>query len=113
MKTYCLALDLKDDDEAIAQYERHHRHVWKEVEQSLKDVGVVDMKIFRFANRLFMIMQTDDSFSFERKAEVESKNPKVKEWEDLMSNYQQPLPGTIPPQKWQLMELIYHLSTVK
>ncbi|MET5012233.1 L-rhamnose mutarotase, partial [Burkholderia pseudomallei] len=28
---YCLALDLKDDPDAISRYEAHHERIWPEV----------------------------------------------------------------------------------
>ena len=65
MKRYCLALDLQDDPLLIAEYEAYHEDVWPEIKASISDSGIIDMEIYRFANRMFMIMETDDSFSFE------------------------------------------------
>lgn len=56
-----------------------------------------------------MIMETADSFSFERKAEMDAANVKVQEWEELMWRYQQALPGAKPGEKWMLMERIFLL----
>ena len=47
MKRYCLALDLKDDDALIAEYEEHHQKVWPEILKSLKDSGIQQMEIYR------------------------------------------------------------------
>ena len=41
---------------------------------------------------------------------MDSKNPKVKEWEDLMWNYLQPLPHAAGEKKWILMEKIFSLN---
>jgi L-rhamnose mutarotase len=109
MKRYCLALDLKDDPQLIAEYEAYHRAVWPEIKQSILDSGITNMEIYRFGNRLFMIMETDDSFSFDRKSTMDSSNPKVQEWEQLMWKFQQPLPGSKPGEKWVLMERIFNL----
>jgi L-rhamnose mutarotase len=98
---YCLALDLKNDPEAIAAYDRYHQEVWPEVLQSIRDAGIRNMEIYRYANRLFMIMDVDETFSFERKAAADEANEKVQEWETLMSNFQQVLPGTDPNDKWR------------
>src|SRR5215217_3675954 len=91
---YCLTLDLKDDPKLIAEYEAYHKAVWPEILKSIRDAGITSMEIYRFANRLFMIMETDDTFSFEAKAAADTANEKVQEWETLMWNYQQALPGT-------------------
>lgn len=106
-KRYCLALDLKPDPELIAAYEKHHQAVWPEILESIKDSGILSMEIYRTGNRLFMIMETDDSFSFDKKAAADSANPKVQEWESLMWNYQQALPGSAPGEKWKIMDRIF------
>ena len=78
MKRHCLALDLKDDDELIRQYEEHHKEVWPEVLQSIHDAGITTMEIYRLGTRLFMIMETDDDFSFETKSKADNTNERVR-----------------------------------
>ena len=113
MIRYCLTLDLKDDAEAIKKYEEHHQKVWPEIISSIKDAGIQAMEIYRLETRLFMIMEADDDFSFERKAEMDKNNAKVDEWERLMWDFQQPLAGAAPGSKWQLMNKIFDLSDYK
>lgn len=107
---YCLALDLKNGNELIAEYERYHQKVWPEIIDSIRDSGVTELEIYRIGNRLFMIMETDETFSFERKNEMDNSNAKVQEWENLMWKYQQALPGTQPGEKWMLMKKIFDLN---
>ncbi|MEO6851553.1 MAG: L-rhamnose mutarotase [Mucilaginibacter sp.] len=109
MKRYCLALDLKDDPALIAEYEAYHRDGWPEIKKSILDSGITDMEIYRFDNHLFMIMDTDDTFSFERKAAMDASNTKVQEWETLMWKFQQPLKNSKPGEKWVLMDKIFKL----
>lgn len=109
-KRYCLALDLHDDPQRIAEYEAYHQKVWPEIIHSIRQAGIRDMEIYRTGNRLFMIMETEDDFSFEKKSEADRQNPKVQEWENLMWRYQQALPGAQPGEKWRLMERIFQLS---
>jgi L-rhamnose mutarotase len=110
MKRYCLALDLKNDSALIAEYETHHKNVWPEILASIKEAGIERMEIYRTGNRLFMILETGDDFSFERKAEMDRNNPHVQRWEELMWKYQQALPFAKPGEKWVLMEKIFHLT---
>ena len=107
MKRYCLALDLKDDKSLIAEYEKYHEQVWPEILQSIKESGIESMQIYRTGNRLFMIIEANDNFSFESKANADASNPKVQEWEKLMWNYQQALPWAKSGEKWILMEKIF------
>lgn len=109
MKRYCLALDLKDDPALIREYEVYHEKVWPEILQSIKESGIERMEIYRVGNRLFMIMETNDQFSFEKKAAADAANNKVQEWEKLMWKYQQALPGSKPGEKWALMNLIFKI----
>jgi L-rhamnose mutarotase len=109
MKRYCLALDLKDDPKLIAEYEAYHQQVWPEILKSIKDSGIQKMEIYRAGNRMMMIMETDESFSFEEKSKADAKNQKVVEWEQLMWKYQQALPHSKVGEKWMLMEKIFSL----
>jgi L-rhamnose mutarotase len=106
---YCLALDLQDDAALIAEYETWHQKVWPEIKKSIVDGGITDMEIYRTGNRLFMIMETSDAFSFERKAQLDLNNPSVVEWEKLMWNYQKPLPWAKAGEKWVPMKPIFKL----
>jgi L-rhamnose mutarotase len=54
-------------------------------------------------------MEVDDSFTMDRKAEMDKANPKVQEWESLMMNYQQFLPFKNVKSKWVEMERIFKL----
>jgi L-rhamnose mutarotase len=110
LKRYCLALDLKDDPRLIAEYEAYHQAVWPEIRKSILDSGIVSMEIYRVSNRLFMIMETDESFSFERKAEMDAANARVQDWENLMWKYQQALPVAKPGEKWVMMKQIFSLK---
>ena len=109
-KRYCLTLDLKNDPASIAAYKQHHQKIWPEITESIKNAGVLDMEIYLIGTRLFMIMEVNDSFSFEEKAEADRKNPKVQEWEKLMWTFQQALPDAKQGEKWRLMERIYKLE---
>lgn len=108
-KRYCLALDLKNDPTLISAYDAHHAAVWPEIITSIKGSGIEQLEIYRIENRLFMIMEVNDQFSFEQKNAADAANPVVQEWETLMWDYQQALPSAQPGQKWLLMERIFQL----
>lgn len=110
MNRYCLALDLKDDDALIKEYEAHHQNVWNEIKQSITTAGIESMEIYRAGNRLFMIMEVNSSFSFEAKQQADATSEIVQQWETLMWKYQQPLPFAKPGEKWVLMNKIFDLT---
>lgn len=109
-RRFCLTLDLKDDPKLIAEYKRHHEQVWPEIVQSIKDSGIEEMEIYLLGTRMFMIMEVRNDFSFEAKAESDSRDTKVQEWENLMWKFQKALPGAEPGEKWIQMERIFKLQ---
>lgn len=111
MKRYCLALDLKDDPQLIAEYEHWHKaeNSWPEIRKSILDADIRDMQIYRTGNRLFMIMETSDHYEAEKKEQMDALNSVVQEWEQLMWKFQQPLPWAKEGEKWVIMEQIFQL----
>jgi L-rhamnose mutarotase len=109
MKRFCLALDLKNNPKLIAEYEACHQRVWPEVLKSIRSSGIQQMEIYRTGNRLMMIVEADESFSFQEKSRNDANSAKVQEWEKLMWDYQQALPHAKPGEKWVLMEKIFGL----
>ena len=109
-RRFCLALDLKNDPELIAEYKRYHEKIWPEITQSIKDSGIEDLEIYLLGTRLFMIMEVNEHFSFAAKTKADRNNPKVQEWEELMWKFQQALPQAKPGEKWLLMQKIFELE---
>ena len=67
------------------------------------------MEIYGTGNRLFMIMETDNSFSFDKKAAMDAANPKVQECGQLMWKFQPPLPCIKEGKKCILTDKIFLL----
>ena len=109
MKRFCMALDLKDDPALIKEYEEYHTNVWPEIKKSITDAGIINMEIYRTGNRLFMIIEATEDFSFETKAASDAAKEKVQEWEKLMWKFQQPLQWAKEGEKWIGMDKIFSL----
>ncbi len=109
MTRYCLALDLKNDPKAIDRYIKYHQNVPEPILQSIKEAGIHVMDIFISGNRLMMIMEVGEGFTFEKKAKMDEDNPEVQEWEALMSTMQQAFPWAKEGEKWVLMQKIFSL----
>ena len=110
-RRFCLTLDLKDDPKLIAEYKRYHEMIWPEITRSIKNSGIEDMEIYLLGTRMFMIMEVNESFSFEAKTKADQLNPRVQEWERLMGTFQKSLPQANPDEKWVLMERVFKLVT--
>lgn len=108
---YALALDLVDDEQRIAAYEKAHEHIWPEVRDHLLANGVLGMEIYRLGTRLFMVMEVDpNTYSEAAMAVAAHNNPAIERWETLMWNYQVPTPWTPPGEKWVVMRRIFDLG---
>ena len=89
MKRYCQTLDLKEDEQLIKEYCYWHspEHIWPEIPEGIRAVGILNMEIYRLGTRLFMIVETPDDFdwdaAFARLAtmdkQAERKDGKTKE----------------------------------
>jgi len=110
MKRFCLALDLREDTKLIAEYENYHKNVWPEIIKSIKGSGIEVLDIYRTGNRMFMIIEANEDFSFEKKSAMDATNLKVQEWEGLMWKFQQALPWAKTGEKWILMDKIFSLQ---
>ena len=93
MKRYCQTLDLKEDEQLIKEYCYWHspEHIWPEIPEGIRAVGILNMEIYRLGTRLFMTMD------------------KQAEWEDFVARYQKAAPGSSSSEKWQLMECMFKL----
>ena len=109
-KRYCLTLDLKEDPQLIAEYRRYHKRIWPEITKSIHDTGILEMEIYLLGTRMFLVMEVDETFSFEKKSKSDAANPKVREWEELMWRFQKPLATAKPGEKWLRMERIFKLE---
>lgn len=107
MKRYCQTLTLVDDEAMIAKYVKVHAHVWPEVIAGQREVGILDMQIYRRGRNLFMIMDTADDFDFERDMARLATLPRQAEWEAYVSQFQGCPANTSSADKWQLMERIF------
>jgi len=109
LNKYCLAIDLVDDAALIAEYKIIHQQVSPEIIKSIKDADIAVMDIYCVGNRMFMIIEAGDDFSFEKKTAMDAGNETVQKWESLMWKFQQALPWAKPGEKWVLMEKIFGL----
>jgi L-rhamnose mutarotase len=111
MLRYYYALDLRDDAEAIAEYERWHRpgNIWPEIVASIRASGIEDMEIFRTGNRLVMVVQIPEYQDTSARHDTDAADSKTQAWETLMDRYQQRLPWAEDGQKWVPMTRIFSL----
>jgi Uncharacterized conserved protein len=111
-KRFCKTLSLKDDPQLIEDYKKVHAPgaAWPEITQGMKDVGIIDMEIYIFGTRLFMIMDTVPEFNHDKAMTELATKPRQSEWEAYVARFQQTSSEATADEKWQLMERIYKLD---
>lgn len=75
--------------------------------EGMKEVGIIDMEIYLFGTRLFMVMDTVPGFDHEEAMNELAKKPRQSEWEAFVSRFQKTSATATADEKWQLMERIY------
>ena len=107
MKRYCQTLTLVDNEEMIQKYVEAHAHVWPEVIDGQRQVGILGMQIYRRGRSLFMICDTVDEFDWERDMARLAALPRQAEWEAYVSQFQGCAAEARSDEKWQMMERIF------
>jgi L-rhamnose mutarotase len=95
----------------IAEYRKYHEAdtIWPEVVDNIRSQGIVREAISLAGNRMVMILENTNDFSFETKTASDQANPKMRAWEELMWKYQKALPQAAPGEKWIPMEKIFEI----
>ena len=106
-KRFCLALDLKNDPQLIAEYLNHHatENCWLEISAGIKKSGIEIMDIYHTDNRLFMICEMPVEVDFDEAWQKMGTYERQAEWGALMSKFQQALPGH--KLEWVKMNKVY------
>jgi L-rhamnose mutarotase len=111
VKRYVQILDLIDDDQLIEAYIKQHSkpHMWREIIDGIKAVGILEMELYIQGNRLVMIVETPLDFDWDKAMSKLAKLPRQQEWEDWNAQYQDCKIGETSDEKWKLMDRMFHL----
>lgn len=109
---FCKTMELRDDADLIAAYKLAHapENIWQEINQGMKEVGILDMEIYIYGKKLFMIMDTVPDFNHDVAMTELATKPRQAEWEKYMARFQQTSENATADEKWQVMERIYKLD---
>ena len=110
-KRFVQTMELKDDTELIREYRKAHdkAHFWHEIEEGIKQVGILEMEIYILGNRLVMIVDAPVDFSWDEAMQRLATLPRQEEWEKHVAAFQQCVADATSDQKWQMMERMFYL----
>ena len=111
VKRYCQTMDLKDNPELIAEYVKRHSEAeaWPEIRAGIREVGILEMEIYIWGNRLFMIVETPLDFDWDTAMARLATLPRQAEWENYMAIFQQCKEGATSDEKWNMMQRMFYL----
>ena len=111
VKRYVQILDLRNDPELIEAYKLQHSeaHMWPEIMEGIRSVGILEMELYILADRLVMIVETPLDFDWDKAMDRLATLPRQQEWETLNAQYQLCNPEDTSNEKWKLMERMFHL----
>ena len=109
---YCQTIELKEDLQLIEEYKYWHQpgNAWKEIISGIKKVGILEMEIYIYDNKLFMIVEVPDDFDWNLQMARLATLPRQAEWEAFVSKYQKTSPNATSDEKWQMMDQIFKLT---
>ena len=110
-KRFCKTLELRNDADLIAANKLAHarENTWPEINQGMREVGILDMEIYITGTKLFMIMDTVPDFDHEKAMTELATKPRQAEWEKHMARFQNTSENATADEKWQLMERIFKM----
>jgi L-rhamnose mutarotase len=76
----------------------------------LREIGIVEMRIYLVGRRLFMYMEAVDGFAPERDFPKLAEDSRYREWDELMRGLQRPAPEARAGEWWAPMEEVFDLS---
>ncbi len=91
----------------IQRYGEVHKQVWPEIIDGQRQVGILDMQIYRRGTHVFMICDTVDDFDWDRDMARLATLPRQAEWEAFVAKAQGADPSLPSHRKWRLMERIF------
>ena len=109
-KRYVQILDIANDPELIRKYCHCHSEevIWPEIMEGQRDVGILEMEIYRRENHLVMIVETVADFDWAKAMARLATLPRQAEWEAFVAAYQGCDPHAKSEEKWQMTERIFH-----
>ncbi|MFN5020444.1 MAG: L-rhamnose mutarotase [bacterium] len=112
-KTMVYTTDLVNEPALIKVYDSMHskKGIWPELKKANLASGIHEIKIYRFDNRLFMMVTVPADADPSRMDSLYlGADKKIEVWNKMMSNFQRALPGVDTTKKWSSLELIHHYA---
>lgn len=110
-KRFVQTMQLKNDSQLIRKYREAHdkEHFWREIEEGIKQVGILEMEIYISGNTLVMIVDAPVDFNWDEAMARLATLPRQEEWERHVAEFQDCDANATSDQKWLMMERMFYL----
>lgn len=102
-----IAMTLNIKAGMIDKYIAHHANSRAEVRDALRAVGIRNLSLWTWGDRLFYYAEYVGTEPFEQAMARYADMPGVKDWEELMHQYQAKIPGSEGDVWWQECTKVY------
>ncbi|MDE7418643.1 MAG: L-rhamnose mutarotase [Muribaculaceae bacterium] len=111
VKRYCQILEITDNPEMIRLYRECHSREksWKEIRDGIRSVGILEMELYIYGNKVVMIVETPLDFDWKIAMKKLAGLPRQAEWEAFVAQFQGCDANVTSDQKWQLMDRMFYL----
>ncbi|MGC6431394.1 MAG: sodium:solute symporter family transporter [Jejuia sp.] len=106
-KQYLLSVNLVSDVKKQKEYLEYHKtqkEKWPELTQGFCKEGFHSLEMLKSGRQIMLIIGIPEKMDLGNMSEKNEKNPRVKDWNDLMGTFQEGLPGTSQTEKWVLFQ---------
>lgn len=94
-----------------AKYTEYHKHIWPEVMKAIRKTGIINYSIFISGDdTLFAYMEFPPGASMKLFVENLNKDPRCCEWENIMTDFQEPVTYAKNGEWWSGLEEIFHVD---
>lgn len=101
-------MTLNIDPAKVQEYTDHHTHSRPEIRDALSSVGIRNLSVWVWHDRLFYYAEYVGNEPFEKAMDRYALMPGVKDWEELMQKYQVQIPGSSGIVWWECCKQVYH-----
>jgi len=106
---HALAGTLIEDPAAIEAYADAHEHVWPEVVEAGRSVGVLSTSIYRRDRQLLMVLVVTSEFEWLQYSSVLGASERVRSWQQLVDQYLVAAEGAVDGTRWVPMTEVCHI----
>lgn len=104
-KRIVMSLELKNNPKLLSEYIAVHRKdkIWPQIIENMNTIGILDMSIYLYNYRAFLIMDAHLNFNLEKDGIQWANLPKEKEWQEYVAKFQKVNLMSKATEKWQVM----------